>query len=294
MAKPTTQRRLVPDPEVCRRYSIHTSTLYNWDHDPELNFPQAGSNQSARSLRRRTRSLQFSSEPRSGNLLLLKRKGRTRTRGAALSIPRPTSAAKRKLDLRCFKCCKPHIAKLPSGLQVEPAGRARAGRNSPRSLMALGAEAPASFIQTGQYLIEAKEELDRDEFEALVRLRLDFDASVARKLMRVAGDRTLCAHVHKLPPCWSSLYELSKLEDDALEAAIADGGSIQKSSARTRSHYANRRNRKKNPKRSPRPHRRRRPNQTSPLFGKQPPKSRSGISSTPSASRNSAQSCPLN
>jgi predicted DNA-binding transcriptional regulator AlpA len=32
-------RRLVPDPEVCRRYSIHTSTLYNWDRNKNLNFP---------------------------------------------------------------------------------------------------------------------------------------------------------------------------------------------------------------------------------------------------------------
>ncbi len=40
MAKPTTQRRLIPDPEVCRRYHVHSSTLYNWDHDPELNFPK--------------------------------------------------------------------------------------------------------------------------------------------------------------------------------------------------------------------------------------------------------------
>lgn len=83
-----------------------------------------------------------------------------------------------------------------------------------------------SFIfQTGEYLIEAHEVLDRREFEALVQLKLDFDASVARKLMRIAGNPILCAHVHKdkLPPCWSTLYELSKLEDDDLRAAIADG-----------------------------------------------------------------------
>jgi predicted DNA-binding transcriptional regulator AlpA len=33
-------RRLVPDPQVCRRYGVHTSTLYNWDHDPALGFPK--------------------------------------------------------------------------------------------------------------------------------------------------------------------------------------------------------------------------------------------------------------
>jgi predicted DNA-binding transcriptional regulator AlpA len=33
-------RRLIPDPEVCRRDGVHPSTLYNWDHDPALNFPK--------------------------------------------------------------------------------------------------------------------------------------------------------------------------------------------------------------------------------------------------------------
>jgi hypothetical protein len=83
-----------------------------------------------------------------------------------------------------------------------------------------GAEA---FIQTGRYIREASEELDRDEFEALLKLRLTFEASVGRKLKRIGENKVLCAHVHKLPPCWSTLYELTKLEDGALEAAIADG-----------------------------------------------------------------------
>ena len=38
MQKPT--RRLVPDAEVCRRYGISSSTIYNWDHNPTLNFPK--------------------------------------------------------------------------------------------------------------------------------------------------------------------------------------------------------------------------------------------------------------
>jgi hypothetical protein len=33
-------RKLVPDPEVCRRYDIHPSTLNNWDNTPDLNFPR--------------------------------------------------------------------------------------------------------------------------------------------------------------------------------------------------------------------------------------------------------------
>ena len=33
-------RRLLPDAEVCRRYGIHPSTLYNWDANPALKFPK--------------------------------------------------------------------------------------------------------------------------------------------------------------------------------------------------------------------------------------------------------------
>jgi hypothetical protein len=34
------QRRLMPDAEVLRRYQIHASTLRNWDLNPRLNFPK--------------------------------------------------------------------------------------------------------------------------------------------------------------------------------------------------------------------------------------------------------------
>jgi hypothetical protein len=98
----------------------------------------------------------------------------------------------------------------------------------------------AAFIQTGQYLLEAKAELDRDQFEALVRLPLDFDASVARN-MCIAGDRALCAHGHKLPACWTTIYELTKLEDDTrLRRPSLTVGLNQKCSGRMRSRFAGR------------------------------------------------------
>jgi predicted DNA-binding transcriptional regulator AlpA len=37
---PRRRKRLIPDPEVCKRYGVHSSTLYNWDKDPALNFPK--------------------------------------------------------------------------------------------------------------------------------------------------------------------------------------------------------------------------------------------------------------
>jgi hypothetical protein len=81
----------------------------------------------------------------------------------------------------------------------------------------------AAYFETGQYLLDAKTELDGDAFEALSKQELHFDPSVGRKLMRIASNSVLCAHVHKLPNSWSTAYELSKLDDDILKAAIADG-----------------------------------------------------------------------
>ena len=80
-----------------------------------------------------------------------------------------------------------------------------------------------NFIDCGKLLAEANDELPRDAFNILIKSKLDFEASVARKLMRIAANEILCAHVHKLPPCWSTLYELSQLTESTLKAAFADG-----------------------------------------------------------------------
>jgi hypothetical protein len=79
------------------------------------------------------------------------------------------------------------------------------------------------FIDTGRYLLEAKAELDRDVFDALVKQRLDFEASVGRRLMVIADTPLICAHAHKLPPCWTTIYELTKLEPEVLKAAFESG-----------------------------------------------------------------------
>jgi hypothetical protein len=79
------------------------------------------------------------------------------------------------------------------------------------------------FIACGQHLLAAKEELAKDAFAVMIKAKLAFDASVARRLMRIASNHTLCSHANRLPPCWTSLYELSKLNNDVLEAKLADG-----------------------------------------------------------------------
>jgi hypothetical protein len=83
----------------------------------------------------------------------------------------------------------------------------------------------ADFIACGQYLIEAEQELSRDAYAAMVKTKLAFARSVAVKLTKIAANPILCAHVHNLPPCWSTLYELSQLKADVLKAAL-DSGSV--------------------------------------------------------------------
>jgi hypothetical protein len=80
-----------------------------------------------------------------------------------------------------------------------------------------------AIIETAQLLSEAKQELPRVQFDALTKLRLPFDSSVARKLLCIAACPLLCAHGHKLPPCWTTIYELSKLDTATLQEAMADG-----------------------------------------------------------------------
>ena len=80
-----------------------------------------------------------------------------------------------------------------------------------------------AIIEVGRYLCEAREELDRDQFEALLKFKLDFDASVGRKLKRIGENTLLCAHGHKLPAHWTTIYELTKVDKDVLKVALCDG-----------------------------------------------------------------------
>jgi len=87
------------------------------------------------------------------------------------------------------------------------------------------AKGAASYIEAAKHLVDAKAELSRDEFKSLITLHeLNFDPSVSRKLLCIGENRLLCcAPGHKLPPGWTIAYELSKVKDDVLKAALADG-----------------------------------------------------------------------
>ena len=81
------------------------------------------------------------------------------------------------------------------------------------------------FLDVGRLLIEAKAALPHGEFEAMVESDLPFGARTAQRLMAIASHPILtrATHVSVLPAAWGTLYELTKLPDDIIEAALADG-----------------------------------------------------------------------
>lgn len=89
-----------------------------------------------------------------------------------------------------------------------------------------------SVIETGQWLIDAKKEHGHGEFLRLFRGHersvsepVPFKEDNAEKFMAVAAHPVLSnsAHVRNLPPAFSTLYELTKLDDEQIVAGIKAG-----------------------------------------------------------------------
>lgn len=81
------------------------------------------------------------------------------------------------------------------------------------------------IFETGRLLIEAKAALPHGGFQRMIGKDLPFSPATARRLMAVARDQRLAkrAHANVLPPSWATLYELTKLDDAALEAGLTSG-----------------------------------------------------------------------
>jgi Protein of unknown function (DUF3102) len=77
----------------------------------------------------------------------------------------------------------------------------------------------------GRLLIEAKEALDHGEFIATVETELPFGPRTAQMLMKISSDARLVNTNHSslLSPSWRTLYEITKLGDDAFDENIGDG-----------------------------------------------------------------------
>src|SRR4051812_922580 len=77
-----------------------------------------------------------------------------------------------------------------------------------------------AFIETGRILTEAKGALPHGDFLQMLEAELPFDKRVAQMLMKIAADKRLTNAniVSLLPPHYSSMDEISKLDDEQIEA----------------------------------------------------------------------------
>jgi hypothetical protein len=77
------------------------------------------------------------------------------------------------------------------------------------------------IFDTGCWLQQAREELDRDVYNAL---RLPFGLRTKQRLIAIVTHPVLATHVSQLPPSWGTLYALTQIDDhDLLRTALADG-----------------------------------------------------------------------
>jgi hypothetical protein len=100
---------------------------------------------------------------------------------------------------------------------------------------AIGAEWRKSIeavIEVGKLLMQAKRLCDHGEFlrlfyghENAVTDPVPFAAETAQRLMAIAENKVLsnAAHAQHLPQSWTTLYELTKLDDETLNAGIKSG-----------------------------------------------------------------------
>jgi hypothetical protein len=86
------------------------------------------------------------------------------------------------------------------------------------------ARAVENIVAIGQHLREAREELDHGEFGPMLK-RIQFSEGTARKYMAISAHGAISnrSNWNALPPSWTTLYELTKLPPDVLEARIASG-----------------------------------------------------------------------
>jgi hypothetical protein len=79
-----------------------------------------------------------------------------------------------------------------------------------------------SIVEVGDLLRQARDELQPEDFKAL---RLPFGRRTVQMLVKIAANSVLSdpANHGSLPPCWRTLYELTKIDKGDLESAIAEG-----------------------------------------------------------------------
>jgi hypothetical protein len=83
----------------------------------------------------------------------------------------------------------------------------------------------AAVFETGRLLVEAKDTLEHGTFESMVNLKLPFGRRTAERLMAIVDHPVIskATHASLLPSSWMTLYELTKVEPEALREAFEDG-----------------------------------------------------------------------
>ena len=83
----------------------------------------------------------------------------------------------------------------------------------------------SSIVETGRLLIELRDQTEHGQWEKLVEERLPFGLNVAHRLTQIASHPILAnpARAPSLPPRWSILAEMVRLDPDTLETAIRKG-----------------------------------------------------------------------
>ena len=125
-------------------------------------------------------------------------------------------------------------ASLPNGT---PATQPQQEKKAPAEMRAhyVGLITPCwkrpvpEIFQMGDWLEEAFKKLGEKEYKRMYgsggpeKGMLPFEESVGRKLRIISKTRWLRAKMHALPPCWSTIYELSQLDKDRFNSAVKRG-----------------------------------------------------------------------
>jgi len=81
------------------------------------------------------------------------------------------------------------------------------------------------IVKVGSLLVEARDTLDHGCFGSMIKDKLPFGPRTGQMLMCIAEHPVIsnANHGSHLPPCWRTLYELTKIPNEILLAKIEDG-----------------------------------------------------------------------
>lgn len=78
-------------------------------------------------------------------------------------------------------------------------------------------------IEAGRLLAQAKAELSADFYKQMIEQHLPFVRRTADRLIAISQDERIATHASLMPPSWTTMYELTRLDDEAFTARIDDG-----------------------------------------------------------------------